>query len=98
MSCTRWDWPIILNITTAGRLAQTLRLSQLYDLDLQRAVHVPSVGRNVVQDGLLPFNHPPLLAPLLGLLVSDAYGAAYVRWALLLTALISLIALVMAAL
>ncbi|MEI7644783.1 MAG: glycosyltransferase family 87 protein [Chloroflexales bacterium] len=86
-----------ISFYTAGRLAQTLPLSQLYDLDLQRAVQVPIIGPDFVQGGLLPFMHPPFLAPLFGLIVSDDYRASYVRWVLLLIFLVAAAALAVAA-
>ncbi|HMQ34836.1 MAG TPA: glycosyltransferase 87 family protein, partial [Chloroflexaceae bacterium] len=82
---------------TAGRLAQTAPLSELYNLELQRAVQVPIVGPNFVEGGLLSYNHPPFLAPLLGAIVGDDYRASYVRWALLLTAAVAAVALLMGA-
>ncbi|MEI7770217.1 MAG: glycosyltransferase family 87 protein [Chloroflexales bacterium] len=86
-----------ISFYTAGRIAQALPLSQLYDLDQQRAVQVPIIGPDFVQGGLLPFMHPPFLAPLFGLIVSDDYRASYMRWALLLTILVAAAALAVAA-
>lgn len=86
-----------ISFYTAGRLAQTLPLSQLYDLNQQRAMQVSIIGPNFVQGGVLPFNHPPFLAPILSIIVSDDYRASYLRWALLMTALVIAIALLMAA-
>lgn len=86
-----------ISFYTAGRLAQTRPLSQLYDLDQQQAVQVPIIGPDFVQSGILPFMHPPFLAPLLSMIVSDDYRISYVRWALLMTTLMIAIALLMAA-
>lgn len=83
---------------TAGRLAQSAPLSQLYNLELQRAVQVPIVGPDFVEGGLLSYNHPPFLAPLLSLLVGDGgYRAAYLRWVALLAAVVAVVAVTMAA-
>lgn len=81
---------------TAGRLANTTSLSELYDLDRQRAVQHALVGSTYFANGLLPFNHPPFLAPLLGLCVDTEYRAAYLRWVGMMTVVSAIAALILA--
>ncbi|MGB9633923.1 MAG: hypothetical protein ACPL8I_11380, partial [Chloroflexaceae bacterium] len=81
---------------TAGRLANTAPLSELYDPDRQRAVQHALVGSTFFANGLLPFNHPPFLAPILGLCVDDDYRASYLRWAGMMTVVATIAALILA--
>lgn len=83
---------------TAGRLAREAPLSELYDLDRQRAVQHPIVGPEFVEGGVLSYNHPPFLAPLLGLLTDGDYRASYVRWVALMAVAAAAAALALAAL
>src|SRR5215216_3815522 len=58
---------------TAGKLP----LSKLYNLDAQRDVQIQVLGSPVpIKGGVLPFNHAPLLVPLLHILVNDDYAAS----------------------
>ncbi len=81
---------------TAGRLANTASLSELYDLDQQRAVQHALVGSDYFANGLLPFIHPPFLAPILGLCVDDDYRASYLRWVGMMTVAATIAALILA--
>ncbi len=93
----QWQGIDFISFYTAGRLAQTAPLSELYDLERQRAVQLPLVGPTFFEGGLLSFNHPPFLAPLLGFIINDDYRTSYLRWVLFLTALVLVTALLLAA-
>jgi hypothetical protein len=67
-----------ISFYTAGRIVRSGALRMLYDLNVQHAIQAPIVGPNFVPGGTLPYNHPPLLAPLLGLIAFDDYTAAYI--------------------
>ena len=81
---------------TAGRLANTAPLSKLYDLDRQRAVQHALFGSASSANGLLPFIHPPFLAPLLGLCVDADYQASYLRWVGMMSVAATIAALTLA--
>lgn len=66
---------------SAGRLP----LSKLYNIEAQRQLQTGVVGSPFpVEGGVMPFNHTPILVPLLHLLVNDDYAASYLRWTALL--------------
>jgi hypothetical protein len=69
---------------TGGRIVRSGSLERLYDLNLQHTIQVTIVGPNFVPGGTLPYNHPPFLAPLLGLIALDDYRAAYIGWTVVL--------------
>lgn len=85
-----------LSFYTAGRLANTAPLSELYDLDRQRAIQHALVGGAFFANGLLPFNHPPFLAPILGLCIDGDYRASYLRWVGMMTVVAAIAALILA--
>lgn len=93
---TRLHGTDFLIFYTAGRLANTAPLSELYDLDQQRAVQHPIVGSTFYANGLLPFNHPPFLAPILGLCIDGDYRASYLRWTGMMTVVAAIAALILA--
>ena len=93
----QWQGVDFIIFYTAGRLAQTAPLSELYDLEHQRAVQLPLVGPNLFGGDPLPFNHPPFLAPLIGFFINADYMASYIRWVLFLTAIVFVTALLLAA-
>jgi len=65
--------------------AGTLPLSKLYNIDAQREVQTSVMGSPFpIEGGVLPFNHTPVLVPLLHLVVDDDYAASYLRWTALL--------------
>lgn len=65
---------------TAGQIAHKQAFDGVYNLDAQRAIQHDIVGEEFVPGGVLPFNHPPFLLPLLWLVVDDNYHASYARW------------------
>lgn len=83
-----------ISFYTAGRIARSGQLERLYDLDLQQGIQAPIVGPEFVPGGVLPYNHPPFLAPLLGMIAVDEYVWAYVRWTLVLLAVLTVCATV----
>ncbi len=85
-----------LSFYTAGRLANTASLSELYDLDRQRAVQHALVDSTFFANGLLPFIHPPFLAPILGLCVDGDYRASYLRWVGMMAVVAAIAALILA--
>ncbi len=69
---------------TAGRIAATGRYDLVYDITTQeqtRQAFMPATPGSIEH---LPFNHPPLIVPLLRLLVDGNYLASYARWAALM--------------
>lgn len=75
---------------TAGRIARSGAYRQLYDLTLHYAIQSPIIGPNFVPGGVIMSQHPPFLAPLLGLLAFDDYRAAYIAWCGVLVAVFAL--------
>ncbi|MGQ9926713.1 MAG: glycosyltransferase 87 family protein [Chloroflexaceae bacterium] len=84
-----------LSFYTAGRLANTVPLNALYDLDRQRAIQHTLFSSTYFANGLLPFNHPPFLAPLLGLCVDSDYRASYLRWMGMMSVVATIAALIL---
>jgi hypothetical protein len=78
LSLPALDGVDFISFYTAGRIVRSGALRMLYDLNVQHAIQVPIVGPNFVPGGTLPYNHPPLLAPLLGLIAFDDYTTAYI--------------------
>jgi hypothetical protein len=68
---------------SAGYIFRYDSPEQLYDLSLQRQVQATIVPEKN-QEHFYPFNHPPILAPLMGWVVSDNYLASYLRWVICL--------------
>ena len=73
---------------TAGRIAATGHITQVYDLQSQLAVQEKLLGYSFPLSQLLPFNHPPLLVPILQLICSQDYMASYWRWVLVMVCFI----------
>ncbi len=70
---------------TAGHLAQSGSLAHLYDLEAQRAIQQTIIPNpDFVPGGVLPFNHPPFLVPLMALIVGEDYHASFLRWTVML--------------
>jgi len=81
---------------TAGRIARAGTYRQLYDLATHYAIQSPIIGPNAVPGGVIMSQHPPFLAPLLGLIAFDNYNRAYVAWSAILCCVLGLCALVAA--
>jgi hypothetical protein len=65
--------------------AGSLPFSNLYNIEVQRELQTRVAGSLFpVKGGVLPFNHTPVLVPVLHLLVNDDYAASYLRWTALL--------------
>ena len=75
------DKPIDFSIFyTAGRIADLGHYYQLYDLQTQLAVQEALLNRSLRVEELLPFNHPPLLVPILQIICTSNYLVSYWRW------------------
>ncbi len=68
---------------SAGHIIRFDSPAQLYDLALQRQTQT-TIAPPDSQKRFYPYNHPPILAPLLGWAVTGDYFASYLRWALIL--------------
>ena len=68
---------------TAGRIAQTQNIDQIYNTELQREIESELVGFYIETNKILPFNHPLHSLPFLSVLVSENYIASFILWALL---------------
>ena len=73
---------------TAGRLADTGAIKQLYDIQAQLGVQEALIGHSLDQDELLPFNHPPMLVPILQIITTTDYLASYLRWLVVMICLL----------
>ncbi len=69
---------------TAGTIARAEGFAALYDLEAQRVVQARILGANIGVDGVLPFNHAPLLVPLIALITTGEYVQSYLIWATVL--------------
>jgi hypothetical protein len=78
LSLPALDGVDFISFYTAGRIARSGAYRLLYDLDVQHAIQAPIIGPNFVPGGTLPYNHPPLLAPLLAMIAFDQYRSAYI--------------------
>jgi len=65
---------------TAGRIAASGHYDLLYDIETQRQVREAFLGQSIQTTQVLPFNHPPLLVPILQLVSTQDYMASYWRW------------------
>jgi hypothetical protein len=61
----------------------------MYDLTLHYAIQSPIIGPNFVPGGVIMSQHPPFLAPLLGLISFDDYRAAYIAWSVILACVLA---------
>lgn len=68
---------------SAGYIFRYDSPEKFYDLSLQRQVQATIVPEKN-QEHFYPFNHPPILAPLMAWVVSDNYLASYLRWVVFL--------------
>jgi hypothetical protein len=68
---------------SAGHIIHYDSPALLYDLQLQRQVQA-SIVPHISQERFYPYNHPPILAPLMGWVVTNDYLASYLRWVLIL--------------
>jgi len=68
---------------SAGHIIHYDSPAHLYDLQLQRQVQA-TIAPLISQERFYPYNHPPILAPLLGWVVTDDYSASYLRWVFIL--------------
>jgi hypothetical protein len=65
--------------------AGTVPLGKLYNIEAQREVQTRVLGSPFpVAGGVMPFNHTPVVVPLLHLVVDENYTASYLRWTSLL--------------
>ncbi len=69
---------------TAGRIAAEGHISQVYNLQSQLEVQEKLLGFSFPISKVLPFNHPPLLVPILQLISTQDYMASYWRWVLIM--------------
>ncbi len=72
---------------TAGRIAQTVGVSHVFDPQWQQAIQQTEVGFPLAPGQVLLFNHLPFLIPILKVLISGNYVASFYRWAVLLLTL-----------
>jgi hypothetical protein len=72
-----------LTYYSAGYIARYISPSQMYDLDFQRQIQDSIVSLDQ-QERFYPYNHPPILAPLLELAVSKVFLASYLRWVVIM--------------
>ena len=78
-----------ISFYTAGRIARAGAYGQLYDLTLHYAIQSPIIGPNFVPGGVIMSQHPPFLAPLLGLISFDDYRASYIAWSVILACVLA---------
>lgn len=69
---------------TAGRIARSGDYSHLYDLQTQKDVQHKILSADTFAGGLIPFNHPPYLTPLLAFIAGDDYIKSYLIWTVIL--------------
>lgn len=72
---------------SAGRVAQSNGLTNVYKPLLQQQIQQEEVGFPLVQGQVLLYNHLPFLIPILRTIVSTNYVASFYRWIILLMAL-----------
>jgi hypothetical protein len=68
---------------SAGYIIHYDSPAQLYDLQLQRQVQATIIP-HLSQQRFYPYNHPPILAPLMGWAVTNDFSASYLRWVFVL--------------
>jgi hypothetical protein len=69
---------------TAGRIAASGHISQVFNIRSQLAVQEKLLGYTFPISQVLPFNHPPLLVPILQLISTQDYMASYWCWVLIM--------------
>lgn len=69
---------------TAGRIAGSGHYNLIYDLQTQLQTREGFLNQPLQLTGILPFNHPPLLVPILQLISTQDYMATYWRWILVM--------------
>jgi hypothetical protein len=75
---------------TAGKVAQQYGFSEVYNIAKQQEVQAElSNGKQWFEGGVLPFNHPPYLLPVLNEVIGDDYVSSYIRWELFLFAFVA---------
>ncbi|MFH1636220.1 MAG: glycosyltransferase family 87 protein, partial [Chloroflexota bacterium] len=79
-----------ISFYTAGLIAKSGHISQIYDLQLQHDIQQNVVGKQIGPEEFLPFLHPPFLVPLQSLITSSNYAASYQRWSLVLLAFVGI--------
>jgi hypothetical protein len=67
---------------TAGRIAANSSYHLLYNVQTELQVQETIIGGSLRMDQLLPFNHPPLLVPILQFICTPDYISSYWRWVL----------------
>jgi len=77
---------------TAGRLANAGQYTHLYDIQAQLRVQGLLLNLSLRPDELLPYNHPPLLVPILQIVCTPDYLASYWRWTLVMVCLLGVTA------
>ena len=65
---------------TAGRIAASGHYNLVFNIQAQVEVQEKLLGFPLPTSDLLPFNHPPLLVPILQLISTQDYMASYWRW------------------
>lgn len=73
---------------TAGRIARSGDYSHLYDLQTQKEFQNKLLPADTFAGGLIPFNHPPYLTPLLAVIAGDDYIKSYFLWTGILVAVL----------
>lgn len=68
---------------TAERIAKKAKIL-IYNLGLQKEIQLELVGKNWIEGGVLPFNHPPYLVPITEYLFTQDYLLSFIRWEILL--------------
>ncbi len=71
-----------ISFYTAGKIFDLGLYNQLFDLDLQKQVQWEIVSPDTFSGGVNLSQHPPYLAPLLGLVIVDDFLTSYIRWSL----------------
>ena len=75
---------------TAGNIARQAGISQIYNLDLQRAVEQTQVNFTLSDQQILIYNHPPFLVPIMSVVMGNDYVNSFIIWILLLLILYTL--------
>ena len=71
-----------ISFYTAGKIFDLGLYNQLFDLDIQKQVQWEIVSPDTFSGGVNLSQHPPYLAPLLGLVIVDDFVTSYIRWSL----------------